>query len=259
MLNGKLGKAPKKEDKRTLKLSNYYNISQLPPIPDEWDWIEKSGITTWGMMRNDVDSDCVEAAGGHIIMLHTALNGDPFVPSDQDILDTYAFTGFNPSTGQNDNGTVELDYLKYMQTTGTAGHKWGPFVAVNPLDQQEVQLAIYLLGALLGGTELPLAEQGQSEWADPPVDNNTKDLTAGSWGGHGIPFMSYNKQGTRTITWGAPLMVDWSYFLGKDATGSPYISELYGFVSPDWVSGAKAAPNGFALNDLLSDLQKVQA
>lgn len=259
MTNVKLGKAPAKVDHRTLKLSNYLNTAELPPIPDECDWIEKSAISKWGMMVNDTRSCCVEAAGGHIVMMGTAINGAPFVPSDSDILNAYAFTGFNPVTGENDNGTVELDFMKFMQTTGISGHLWGPFVSVNPLNKQEVKIAIYLLGALMAGTELPAAEQGQSEWANPPLDGNKNDLTAGSWGGHGIPVMAYNKQGTRIITWGAPLTVDWSYFCGKDATGNAYMSELYGFISNDWVTGAKDAPNGLALNDLLSDLQKIRA
>lgn len=260
-MNVKLGKAPKKVDHRTLRLSNYIRVSQLPPIPDEWDWIEKSGVTSWGVMKNDVYGCCVPAAAGHIIMLHTAINGNLFTPTDDDILYAYASaTGFNPATGANDDGTVELDFMKFMQNTGIAGHKWGPFVSVNPLDKDEVTAAIYFLGALMAGTELPAAEQGQTEWAAPPLDKNTKDLTAGSWGGHGVPVMGYNKQtnNVRIITWGEPLTVDADYFYGKDSTGAPYISELYGMVSPDWVSGVKPAPNGFNLDQLIYDLKWVQ-
>lgn len=256
----KLGKHPKKEDRRTLKLSNYLKVEKLPPIPDEQDWIVQSGIKVWNMFANDRYGDCVWAANGHLIMLQTALNGNPIVPTDDDILQAYASTGFDPKTGDNDNGTNELDAMRYMQRTGICGHKWGAFVEVNFRDQNEVKAANYLFGGLLAGVGLPSAEQGQNEWAIPPLDGNDNDQSAGSWGGHGVPVMGYSisKKRVRIITWGQPMDVDWDFFFGTDANGNPYTEELYAFISQDWVTDTKAAPNSLDMEALVADLKSVQ-
>ena len=258
MLNVKLGKTPKKEDKRTLKLANYLDKAKLPPIPPSFSWIDKGCIADWKMFANDRYGDCVWAAWAHLIMSITACSGNPIVPTDEDVLTAYASTGFDPSTGANDNGTNELDSCKYMQQTGMAGHKIGVYVEVNPKDQQEVMAAIYLFGGVLFGTSLPVCEQGQPKWSKPSPGGSC-DATAGSWGGHGICGLAYSENGTTVITWGAPLEVDWDYCTGSDQNGTPYMEEMWAFVSPDWINGTQPAPNGFLLADLMADLQAIQS
>lgn len=254
----KLGAAPKKEDSRNLRLSSYLKLDQLPPIPDAIDYAAQSGVKDFGMMANDRHSDCVWAAYGHKIMVDTGLNGDLFTPSDADILNAYASTGFNPKNGHHDNGTVELVGNKYMQKTGIAGHKWGPFVEVNAQDQQEVKTAIFLFGPLIVGVRLPLSMQGQEKWSKIPADGNDRDTTAGSWGGHGVAYVGYSGTGTRVITWGKVIDCDWDFAVGRDDNGAPYVVELYATISADWVTDVKKAPNGFDMQSLLNDLNEVQ-
>src|SRR6185295_7357061 len=108
----KLGKLAPKHDSRTLQLANYLNTGKLPKIPTQKDWSGK--ISSWGMLANDRLGDCTCAAAGHFIEEWTANASTEIVPSDTDIITAYsAVSGYDPQTGANDNGAVELDVLNY--------------------------------------------------------------------------------------------------------------------------------------------------
>ena len=234
-----LGKLPPKKDDRTLKLSNYLTPA-LPTIPDSFSWVDFDQIPQWGMLANDRYGDCVLAMMGHLIMGWTAAAGDLFIPSDDEILKAYSdITGFDPVTGSGDNGTNELDALKYMA-----------FVSVNLQNPQELKAAIWIFGGTANGVGLPLSAQGEPNWDYPPDDSNTRDSTPGSWGGHGIPTMAYYGDNFDVITWGNRLKVNSSFYYN-------YMDECYAIISPDFVSGTKPAPNGFNMDQLLQDLESV--
>jgi hypothetical protein len=248
----KLGKLAPVHDYRTLKLSNYLTPA-LPSIPDSFSWVDFDRIPKWGEMGNDRFGDCVLAMMAHLIMGWTAAAGDLFIPSDEEVLQAYAaITGFNPITGAGDNGTNELDALKYMAKTGIAGHKIGAFVSVNLQNPEELKAAIWLFGGTANGVGLPLSAAGEPNWDYPPDDSNKRDPTPGSWGGHGIPTMAYYGDNFDVITWGAPMKVNSSFYYN-------YMDEAYAIISPDFVNGTKPAPNGFNMDQLLADLESVTA
>jgi hypothetical protein len=246
----KLGKQPPRLDGRTLKLSKY--MTAIPQIPDSFSWVDRDQVPSWGMMANDRYGDCVWAAFAHLVMGWTAGNGSLWIPSDDEVLQAYASTGFDPSTGQGDNGTNELDALNYMRSTGMAGHKIGAYVSLDTSNIQEIKTAIYLFGGILLGVSLPLSAEGEPNWDFPPDDGNTRDSTPGSWGGHGICGLGYDSTFINIITWGAPLPVDWSFW-------SQYMDEAYAIISPDFITGDKPAPNGFDMPTLINDLQSFAA
>ena len=63
-------------------------------------------------------------------------------PSDKQVVAAYsAITGYNPSTGANDNGAVEIDVLNYWRQTGIAGHKIGAYVALG-LDPEALAMGL---------------------------------------------------------------------------------------------------------------------
>ena len=72
------------------------------------------------MMENDQIGDCTCAAAGHLIMEWTANAGKKMVmPTDKQIVAAYsAVTGYNPETGANDNGAVEIDVLNLLAADG---------------------------------------------------------------------------------------------------------------------------------------------
>src|SRR5690349_9107144 len=103
----KLGKlAPKFED-RDLKLARYFT-PQLPPPPPQCLW--SPSVKSWPLHDNDKIGDCALVAHSHDLLCKTA-NSDGrdravVVPTAKVIQAYSAITGFDPRTGDNDNGTV---------------------------------------------------------------------------------------------------------------------------------------------------------
>jgi len=105
-------------------LANYLKPDALPTVPAQYFYAKNIGATAWGMMDNDKIGDCTCAAAGHLIMEWTDDNGALYTPADQDIVNAYAaITGYNPATGQNDNGASETSVLNYWRSTGISSHK----------------------------------------------------------------------------------------------------------------------------------------
>ncbi len=254
----KLGRLPTRHDPRTLRFARYVNASALPPLPQYVKWSQNMNKTL-GMMLNDKLGDCTCAAAGHAIQAWTAnaawankMGGEVTVP-DSAILAAYeAVSGYNPQTGANDNGAVELDVLNYWRGQGIGGHKIGAFVSLQPSDVREIKEAIYLFGGVYIGVALPLAVQGQSVWKAPNFrfDFGHPAWQPGSWGGHAVYCVDYDAQYVTCVTWGELLKMEWGFF-------TSYVEEAYGIVSSEWTNGTTKAPNGFDLQSLMADLQNI--
>src|SRR4051812_30434661 len=99
----RLGKLAPRHDPRTLLFEKYVEPKALPPAPKTETWAH--AVSSWPMMQNDTIGDCTCAAAGHMIQCWTANVGNVIVPSNASIIAAYAaITGYNPTTGANDNG-----------------------------------------------------------------------------------------------------------------------------------------------------------
>lgn len=257
----RLGKRPPKHDKRTLRFAKYLIASQLPPPPVSVDWTA-SVAQPWGDMLNQQIGCCTIAAVGHSIQTWTANNGNEITITDQDVLNAYiAVTSqegaaYNPQTGQNDNGAVELDVLNYWRNSGIGGHKIGAYAAILPTSQQEIMEAIWLFGVCYIGLSLPLEAQqlvDQNQPWDVPssIGFLQRNLwQPGGWGGHAVCLVEADQYGPTCITWGAKQKISWAFM-------NAYCEEAYALLSEDWVIGAKPAPNSFDMNTLSQDLQQI--
>ncbi len=167
----KLGKQTARHDPRTLLLASYVTPA-LPTPPASFDLTTK--VSAWGMMDNDQIGDCTCAAAGHLLMEWTANAGKKmFTPTDKQIVAAYsAITGYNPTTGANDNGAVELDVLNYWRQSGIAGHKIGAYVALEPANHAHVMDSVYIFEGCYIGLRLPKSAQAQVQnhqpWSVPP-------------------------------------------------------------------------------------------
>jgi hypothetical protein len=243
----KLGKLAVRHDPRTLQMAKYVK-AQLAPPPSAYDWT-KNVRANWGMMANDKIGDCTCAAAGHLIMEWTANAGRMFTPSLQDIIKAYAaITGYDPKTGNHDNGAVELDVLNYWRRTGIAAHKIAAFVSLEPSNYTHIMDAVYTFGGCYIGVQLPLSAQGQEVWAVPPQGTSGPGAP-GSWGGHAVPVVSYDPRGLTVVTWGKLLRMTWGFW-------QAYCDEAYGILSIDFLTQGKA-PNGFDLKTLRADLAEL--
>ncbi len=209
----------------------------------------------WGMMDNDQLGDCTCAAAGHLIMEWTSNAQSKMVtPPDQQIVDAYsAITGYNPTTGANDNGAVELDVLNYWRQQGIAGHKILAFIALEPSNHTHIMDAVWIFGGCYIGVALPKSAQAQTSnkqpWSVSPQGTGG-DGAPGSWGGHAVPVVAYDSRGLTVVTWGALQTMTWGFW-------AAYCDEAYAILSPDFISkkgGKTATPSGFDLAQLQADL-----
>jgi len=245
----KLGKALPVHDPRTLQLANYLLTGALPPAPAEYYWGKTVKANGWGMMGNDKIGDCTCAAAGHLIMEWTLDNGEMVTPTDTQIIAAYsAITGYNPTTGKNDNGAVETDVLNYWRQTGIAGHQIMAFAGLEPKNHAHVQQSTFLFGGCYIGLALPVTAQTQKIWSVPP-GGPTGSGAPGSWGGHAVPVIGYDAHSITVVTWGAVKKMTWTFW-------DTYCDESYAVISPDFAAKNKA-PNGFDLAALEADLKQI--
>lgn len=250
----KLGKLAPRHDVRTLQFSSYVDAAKLPPLPQWVRWSQY--CKAFGTMLNDRIGDCAIAAPGHAIQVWTANHGSQVTLPDSSILAAYsAVSGYDPRTGSNDNGCVMLDVLNYWRGKGIGGRKIGAFVSLNSRDKTEIKEGIYLFGGVYVGVALPKAWQSQKVWTAPPQFRNRINMRPwqpGSWGGHAVWAVDFDAQYVTVITWGQLVKMEWAAF-------TTYVDESYACVSSEWTTNTTKAPNGFAIDALMADLQTLGA
>lgn len=238
---GCLGKHPPKHDARTLSLLNYLRPGKLPPAPPSVDFWSK--VSGWPMLGNDQLGDCTVAAAAHMIEQWTSYAGTAFTPSDADVVQAYsAVSGYDPATGENDNGAAMLDVLNYWRKQGVGQHR---ILAYTAAGRPFVREAIYLFGSLYTGFNLPVSAQRQQVW-DVGGEGNTEP---GSWGGHAVPLVGYDADGLVAVTWGGLKRLTWAFL---DA----YCDEAYAVLSNDFINQTTHLnPDHFNLPALQRDLR----
>lgn len=242
----KLGKHPPRHDIRTLTLEQYVSADRLPQPPAKVDWAVK--VPVWPMMKNDTLNDCTCAAAGHLIECWNTATTGTIVPSDDQIVAAYSLiTGYNPTTGANDNGASTLDVLNFWRQNGIAGHKIGAYVVLEPQNQRHIKDAIFLFGGCYIGLALPVSAQNQQVWSVPP-GGPTASGAPGSWGCHAVPIVAYDSRGLTCVTWGELKRMTWTFW-------EAYCDEAYAIISLEWLNDHGKAPSGLDLAQLSEDLK----
>ncbi len=243
----RLGKRPKKTDPRTLQFSDYLKAATLPTPPASADYSTK--LTNLGMMKNDTVGCCTCAAAGHIVQDATSYEGSQVIIPDADILALYSqVSGYNPVTGANDNGAACLDVLNAWKQSGFQGpqgpHKIAAYAELS-LSSSEVSMALYLIGAVYIGIQLPIAWQEALSW-DVPPGGATGNGAPGSWGGHCVPIIAFSPDGVIVISWGQKILLTWTAF-------GIYVDEAYVPVTQDFVNAQGQDPAGLSLAQMVAD------
>lgn len=241
----KLGKGPVKRDERTLSLRHYF--PKLPTPPTEYDCA--TGVLDWPMYLNDQIGDCTCAAAGHMIEVWTAIvEGHPTAVPNSEILSAYeALSGYDPSTGANDNGAVELDVLNaWRKGQIFSDYPLEAFVSVDTNRVDLVKIGTWLFAGAYIGIALPITAQSQEVW--DVVPDAGPDGEPGSWGGHAVPVFGYNDKGVILCTWGQLKSATWAFW-------HAYVDEAYVAIPVEYDKlGTKPAANGFSEAQLLKDL-----
>jgi len=234
-----------------LRLADY--IAQEPPaVPPAVD--RSNPAFAWGMLANDSIGDCVIA-----MMIHSIeafhLDSGTTVPSfaDVDAIAAYsAITGYQPGDPATDRGTDEGQAMLYWQRTGIrcasdgSIHTIATTVAVDPRNADERHRAIWEFVAVQYGVALPLTAQGQHEWSvtDPALEGRG---APGSWGGHGVPGISYQPGQETVVTWGADLVM-------TDGFADAYLQEAHVVVTTEMLSRSGVSPAGIDWDRLTADI-----
>lgn len=255
----RLGRLSSRHDPRLLRLAKYIDLAELPSVPPAWDLTGE--VLSWPMYDNDRLGDCTCAAVGHMVQAWTAAHGSVLTPDPGLVDRMYWRTGIpaadtGTAGGPTDTGRVETDVLGYWRDPGLGGvpDRSAPitaYAAVDAKNLDHVRAAIYLFGGVYTGIGLPRSAQWQhTVWdvADPTLQGNA---AFGSWGGHAVPYLGYDRDTFTCVTWGGLMKL-------TDAFHMAYTDEVYAIISPDWVGGG-TAPSGLNMEGLLADLAAVTA
>jgi hypothetical protein len=239
----------------------------LPPVFGDID--RESLVPDWPMYCNGPDAgnppaspngvgDCTIAAPAHFFAAQRVYAGYPLpVFDDSAIISAYsAVSGYDPSTGANDNGADPVTVLNYLKTTGLQDangnpHRIAGFARfAQPSNYQLMASALEVFGTLYVAIDCRQAQQDQFANGEPwqYVKGSPDD------GGHMICFQRRRASGVgiwEAITWGAVQRTTLNFIHRQ-------VMEVYAVVSEDWVRACGTAISGFDLYQLLSDMSGVQ-
>jgi hypothetical protein len=241
----RLGKQPKEEDDRNLKMFRYLVPADLPPLPPNGtDLYQK--VSKLGPLGNLDYGDCVVAGAAHQVQVWSANAAREQIIPDQKVIATYLSL-----TGGRDIGLNTLEFLKYWLHNPLWEHPLGAFMEINPRSIRQLRYAVYLFGGALLGFNLPISAQGQGIW-DVPPGGATGAGEPGSWGGHLTQLGAWKPGKPFTIsTWDLKQPTSARFI-------STYCDEAYVCLALDWFTKDHVTPMGFNWALLKADLQKIK-
>lgn len=231
-------------------MAAYLDTRKMPEIPD--DFGHEPMIDDWRVLANDLRGCCVWSGAAHEHMLLGTVAGKGMVFNDDGVLGDYAaVTGFNPDIPASDQGTVVRDAMNYRRQTGIIDafgnrHKIAAYVSIEPRNLAHIYAAMYLFGCVGIGVLFPDSAMDQFHDEEPwsvvpgPMPSS----------GHYVSLVAKRRHPV-CVTWGKLQEISETFLL-------TYCDEAWAFLTDDWIRDGKS-PEGFALEDLKSDLALVTA
>lgn len=235
-----------------LKLADYV-VDGAPAVPPA---VHRSHLEhDFPMYLNNELGDCGEAMTLHgIEAFH--LDAGTAVPSfaDGDAEKLYEEVGgYVPGKPATDKGTNNETLVNYWQNTGVACaaengnvHKIVASMFVDPQDVELNERAIWEFVVLFRAIALPETAQGQKEWTvtEPQLQG---PAAPGSWGGHDIPYFSYDGQRYRCATWGTELLLTYQF-------DADYATQGFVAITEEMLNNTGVSPAGIDWDKLTSDI-----
>jgi len=243
-MDKKLGRLPNDPSKPRLLFAKY--TEEKPTYPDRVDYISD---ITYPMYLNDKIGDCTIAGAAHMIQAISKYGqGVIQTLTDDDVVSAYeANTGYDPSTGANDDGAVMQDVLNYWRKTGIGGHNILAFAEVDVNNTDEIRNALSTFGALYIGINFPDSAMEQFDSGKPWDVQDGANLD----GGHAIHGGFYDVNGNyKVTTWGAIQEMTPAFW-------NEYVEEAWVVITPEWLNAAGTSPSGLNLNQLGEDLAEL--
>lgn len=240
----KLGRI-RPEPRRLAALPHFASVAmQLPAPPAALDFTA-GGAAYAGALGNQTAGDCTLAGVGHLIQGWSAINGHPIAFGDDAALALYSeLTGYDPKTGQPDDGLVETDVLDRWKTpVGLYGNRLADYAFTSPRSVLHVKQAIWVYGGIYLGLNLPEAAERQTDAGEPwTIPWFSRDL-----GGHCVVAQKYDEAYLYVDTWGLLQPVEWA-FVRK------YFDAGYAVFNPAWLDATGHTPGGLDAAGLAADL-----
>ena len=250
-----LGKKPATYDSRDFRYADARAGLTLPPAPAPGGGYGMDfGADGWGMLGNGPDNtvfqgfqgcgDCAWAGPAHETM-EASKNAGRAVPrfSGKTVVDQYAqYSGYNPQTGANDNGSNVRDVLNWRQTKGLlddsgTAHTIGSYVALEPGNLAQLWEALWLFNVIGVGINFPESAMDQTNagqmWSVVPG--------AKIEGGHYIPVVGHPAADVWTcVTWGQRQTMTTQFL-------TTYCDEAWAWIDPARYSALTGdTPQGFS-------------
>jgi hypothetical protein len=166
--------------------------------------------------------------------------------TDDEILKAYSdISGYDPTTGNNDNGCDMLSVQNYWRKTGIGNHVTGAYAEIDPTNEKEILTGLYLFEAVDIAVNLPQSAMDQFNAGEPWTVSGDNTIL----GGHSICIVGYDGTWYYIVTWGALVKVDPKWLF-------TYMTESYVAISNDYIIGGKTL-EGFNTSLLVSDLQAI--
>lgn len=232
-----LGKKPARAGAYRLAFGDFFSAASLPTPPLVFGKPEL--VTSWGLLANDVDSDCVQAGAAHETMLwRVSAGGSAPKFADADVLADYL--AVNPGDTSYQGGTDVEQFAAYRKNTGIVDatgerHTIDSYVSLKPGDLDQLAAAAYLFGAVGLGVQLPTSAGDQFDQAVP------WSVVAGSPidGGHYVPVVGRNSAGNfLVVSWGRLTAVTPAFI-------SQFMDEGVAYLSRDYLTNAGNSPRGY--------------
>jgi len=238
------GVLPNDPAKPRLKVARFLKV---PTYPASLDYLSK--VKNYPMYLNDRIGDCTCAGAGHMIQAESTYGqGSTQTVSDDDVLTAYeAVSGYDPSTGANDDGAVMQDVLNYWRKTGIGGHQILAFAELDINNMDEVKAAMNTFGAIYVGIDFPDSAMDQFNRNEPwdVVDGASIE------GGHAIHGGAYLEDGTmKFVTWGQIQDMTQAFW-------DKYVFEAWVVITPEWLSAEGTSPTGLDLHELGEELAEL--
>lgn len=248
MSDFKLGRLPADPTTPKLKLASFLTTAAAVVYPENRDWL--SEVTRWPMYLNDRIGDCTCATAGHLLQVFNRYGQKKDVQvSDLDVLTAYrAVSGYDPATGDNDNGAVVQDVLDYWRKTGVGGHKILAFAQVDFKNPDELRSAMNIFGNIYLGIDFPNTAMAQFDNDEP------WDFVRGAYseGGHAINAGYYDVSDGmwKVVTWGKVQPMTQAFF---DA----YVEEAWVVISQEWLDANGRNPEGLDMQTLGDEFTRI--
>jgi len=225
---------------RCVHLADFFGSGTPVALPAKASWQDKAMEAMSRMYRNDAQGCCVISGKAHFIGAVTGNDPDHLPAgvvtcSDSEIDQTYYSWCGPGDNGCNIEQVLRRFISEGMPFNGTR-RKIDGYAAVDWTKRDLVKAAIYCLGGLCIGINLPAAWTNSSIW----------DVTSSRIvGGHDVQCVGYDDQGVQISSWGRIYTITWAAFLS-----TRWLEESWAMLAPDWYGADKKAPSFFDADGL---------